>query len=207
MSDEFELLLPAPGVDLAQTIATFGTPPSVFGVEKDQSDLLRYEEIIRATKPEVLVETGTRRGYSAKWFSGLVAKVITIDVNPRLAIAPQQLRVIRLVGSSTEVEVYQDVCRLTKGRRTMVSLDSDHSFNHVLAEIGLYTPLVSPGCYLVVEDGIYHFHNSHEYDGDPLQAISCFLPEEATFVRDEEIEGRYPTTGNIAGFWRRVADQ
>ena len=198
------LLAPAPGVDLPRTLAAFGTPSRHDGVEKDDADLARYAEIIARTRPEVIVETGTRRGYSALWFAGHVARVITVDSRPELATAPAHLRVFRLTGDSLSETVFDQVHRLVDGRRTMVSLDSDHSTEHVAAEIAFYADLVTPGCYLVVEDGIYHYRDSHEYDGDPLQAISATMPRWPDYARDIDIEGRYPTTGHIAGWWRRT---
>lgn len=200
------LLEPAPGLDLDAIIAGFGAPSSVHGVEKDQADLDRYAQIIETTVPEVIVETGTRRGFSANWFAEQlgVERVLTIDNDPGQIVAPAKPGVIRLVGESRDPDILDDVWRLTVGRRTMVSLDSDHSRVHVATEIELYASFVTPGCYLVIEDGVYHFHNSHEYDGDPLQAISAIMPSRTDFVRDLTIEGRFPVTGAIAGWWRKV---
>ena len=82
-------------------------------------------------------------------------------------------------------------------------LDSDHSRDHVIAEIDLYAPLVTVGCYLVVEDAIYHWVDDG-YDGDPLQAITATLGHRDDFTRALDIEAMYPITGSPAGWWCRV---
>ncbi len=197
------VLEPAPGLDLAAILAEFGTPCVVPGVEKATQDLARYEAIIDATKPEVIVETGTRRGFSALWFAGRAANVITIDSRPDLATAREHPRVHRVAGNSADPRIFSRVARLTAGLRTLVSLDSDHSRAHVTEEIQLYAELVTAGSYLVVEDGVYHFLDRHQYDGDPLQAIASTVALSPLFTRDLDIEGRYPITGAIAGWWRR----
>ncbi len=198
------VLQPAPGLDMAAILAEFGTPCVVPGVEKATQDLARYEAIIDATKPEVIVETGTRRGHSAVWFAGRVSRVITIDSRPDLHTARQHPRVLRVPGNSTAPAILGRVARLTAGLRTLVSLDSDHSRAHVAEEIRLYSELVTAGSYLVVEDGVYHFLDRHEYDGDPLEAIAATVALSPLFTRDLDIEGMYPITGAIAGWWRRA---
>lgn len=203
VSYHMSLLAPAPGVDLDRTLATFGTPPAVPGVEKDDHDLARYHEIIAATRPGILIECGTKTGASANWFAERVPHVITIDIDPTRATAAPAPTVTRLIGSTTDSTVIDQVRRLTASHRTMVSLDSDHSRAHVTAEIGIYADLVTSGCYLIIEDGIYHLINSHEYHGDPLEAISATMPYRADYIRDLDIEGRYPVTGALAGWWRR----
>ncbi len=203
------MLAPAHGVDLPTCIRNWGRLSNRLGVEKDPMDLARYESIIAETRPDVIVETGTRGGFSAAWFATQVDQVITIDVDPSqvhpFATEDPAWGRVRLVpGNSTDPAVFAFVAGMTMGRRVMVSLDSDHSYRHVRDEIDLYAGLVTPGCYLVVEDGIYHFHNSHEYDGDPLQAISATLPFRGDFVRDIKVEGRFLVTGAVAGWWRRT---
>jgi len=197
------LLAPAPGVDLPACIAAYGTPAGVPGVDKDRHDLQRYAKALALSWPEVLVETGTRTGHSACWFADHGPEVVTVDIDPSCHSAPGRPDVARLTGDSTDPAVLDQVVALVAGRRCMVSLDSDHSCAHVMAEIRAYAPLVSPGCFLVVEDGIYHYVEGG-YDGDPLQAISWVLPERGDFVRDLDIEGLYPVTGSPAGWWRRA---
>lgn len=201
------LLGPAPGVDLKATLDAFGTSCGVPGLEKDAADLDRYEEIIKATRPTTIVECGTNTGASARWFAARLPRVVTIDIDPERCTPVYSGKVVRLAGDSTSPEILGEVRRLTDGWRVMVSLDSDHSRTHVATEIALFAGLVSPGCYLVIEDGIYHWCKGHGYDGDPLEAISAMMPARGDYVRDLDIEGRYPTTGAIAGWWRREFDR
>jgi cephalosporin hydroxylase len=46
-----------------------------------------------------------------------------------------------------QISAYADSCE-----RIMVFLDSNHTHEHVLAELELYAPYVSKGCYCVVWD-------------------------------------------------------
>jgi len=97
------------------------------------------------------------------------------------------------------------------GRRCMVSLDSDHSGPHVSEEIKLYGPLVTPGCYLVVEDGIFGYatrtlrtaHGLGDMIGSPLDAIEEHLAGNPDWSRDIATERLSPVTHHPAGFWRR----
>lgn len=128
---------------------------------KFMADLDRYELLIAETRPELIIETGTYTGGSAAWFADQpgVQQVITIDTYPHELTglwAAGVAGVLALRGqSSTDPETVDQVSRLAAGRRTMVVLDSDHTAGHVASEIELYGPLVTPGCALVVEDGLF----------------------------------------------------
>ncbi|HEX2550055.1 MAG TPA: hypothetical protein VHK64_00555, partial [Nocardioidaceae bacterium] len=50
------------------------------GMLKLTEDLERYEQIIEATNPGLVIETGTRSGASAEWFAKQGCEVITVDV-------------------------------------------------------------------------------------------------------------------------------
>ncbi len=204
-----DVLAPAPGVDIDLSLLVFGTPPpDVIGIEKDHHDLLRWARVIELDRPDFLIECGTNTGYSANWFAeqGSRPHVITIDVDIRRVVAPHPaLRVTRLVGDSTNPELVTQVGNWVRGRRVAVSLDSDHTPEHVAREIELWSPLVSLGCHLVIEDGIYHWRpDPNHLDWDPLVAISRVMPLPG-FERDLATEGAYPITGSPAGWWVRTA--
>lgn len=113
---------------------------------KYATDLYRYEQIIRETKPDLIIETGTLRGGSALWFKEhSAAKVFTIDT---IGVNVIQIPGIDYYFSdSLAVDLF-----IEDYKRVMVVLDSDHTKGHVVAELKKFAPLVSNGCYLVVED-------------------------------------------------------
>lgn len=180
------------------------------GMLKLDEDLDRYRQIIEATKPEVIVETGTRTGASARWFAALGLDVITIDIN---ASGPCEFEdhIAPIIGDAKDPAIAEAVAAMTAGRRCMVSLDSDHSGPHVSREIELYGPLVSPGCYLVVEDGIFGYatrmlrtaHGLGDMVGSPLDAIEKHLAGSDDWSRDIAIERLSPVSHHPAGYWVR----
>jgi cephalosporin hydroxylase len=208
-------------IDVAASLASLTTGAhvqSVSGVPvwKLAADLDRYRAVIAATRPDVLVETGTMWGGSALWFESLGVDVVTVDVDPSPVYATARASCTRttwLVGGSTDPAVLDRVAALVAGRRVMVSLDSDHSAPHVADEIRGYGPLVSPGCYLVVEDGIFDLAATDEERarggalvpqvGGPLRAVAELLAGDPGWRRDVEIERAYPLSYYPAGWWTR----
>lgn len=61
-------------------------------------------------------------------------------------------RVEFVKGSSTDPSIVAELRRRVEGHRVLVILDSDHSKDHVLAELKAYAPMVSVGSYLIVQD-------------------------------------------------------
>jgi len=185
------------------------------GMLKLDEDLERYRQIIEATEPEVIVETGTRSGASARWFAQAGLDVITVDISGDL-LNPGNVagdRIVTVLGDAKDPAVAAKVADLVGGRRCMVSLDSDHSGPHVAEEIKLYGPLVTPGCYLVVEDGIFGYatrtlrtsHGLGDMVGSPLDAIEEHLDGNPDWSRDIATERLSPVTHHPAGFWIRNA--
>jgi len=212
--------LPRAFIDVEASLNTFeaGTYEQVIdGVRawKLPEDLDRYTLVIESTRPEVLIETGTKWGGSALWFEALGLDVITIDVEEDSSRRAKLLdsRVTWITGSSTDPAVVARVADLVAGRRVMVSLDAEHAAPHVAAEIRAYGPLVSPGCYLVVEDGIFDLTDDEALRarggrsiparGGPLHAINQTLALDAGWVRDEEIERLHPVSHHPSGWWVR----
>lgn len=186
-----------------------------FPILKHLDDLRRYSRALSMTIPAVVVETGTRTGFSALFFAQHpgVEQVITVDID-KVEPPPGNVwrsMVCQVTGSSTDPAIVAEVTALVAGRRVLVSLDSDHSAEHVEEEIRAYAPLVAPGCHLVVEDGVIAWldpatireHGCDIYTGTVLQAIEATLMHNGDFERDTALETLTPITMSPAGWWRR----
>src|SRR5215470_16835183 len=129
-------------------------------------DMVRTQEVIYRLAPDVIIETGVAHGGSLIFYASLCkalgrGRVIGVDVEirpqNRAAIESHALApLITLVdGSSTDPTVVQRVAALVgPGETVMVVLDSNHSRAHVLSELEAYHRLVTPGSYIVANDGI-----------------------------------------------------
>lgn len=129
-------------------------------------DILMMHELIYKVKPYVIVETGTAHGGTAIFYASMLellgkGRVISIDIeirkNNRLAIEahPMSKRITLIEGSSIDEPVVARVREMIGlGDKVLVALDSNHSFDHVRLELEKYAPLVTPGSYIVVFDGV-----------------------------------------------------
>lgn len=129
-------------------------------------DMLRLQEVIYGLKPEVIVETGVAHGGSLIYYASLCkamghGRVVGIDIeirpHNRKAIEAHELSgLIELFeGSSTDDDIVEQVRRsVGDASPVLVLLDSNHTKEHVLAELDAYAPLVTPGSYIVAMDGI-----------------------------------------------------
>jgi cephalosporin hydroxylase len=171
-------------------------------------DLERYRRVIEVSVPEIIVECGTFQGWSAEWFSSLGPEVVTIDIDLEPSRQARELgeyrdRITYLRGRSTHPDIIGLITELVDDRRCMVVLDSDHSAENVRAEILTYGPLVTLGCFLVVEDGLARWLPGEWY-ADPLAPIEELLSSSKDWIQAREIEDMFPVSTNPAGWWRRA---
>lgn len=129
-------------------------------------DMIRAQEVIFQLKPDVIIETGVAHGGSLIYYASLCevmgkGRVIGIDIeirpHNRRAIEEHFLshRIALIEGDSTSSETVRQVYSLVSPDAvTIVFLDSNHNKQHVLRELNAYSPLVSPGSYIVATDGI-----------------------------------------------------
>lgn len=180
---------------------------------KNPLDSWIYQEILYAVKPEVLVEIGSHSGGSTLFFAQLmdligVGQVISLDID-RSRYRVSHPRIVELTGDCSAPEIVGKVAALCQGRRTLVIHDGDHRREAVLRDLELYAPLVSPGSYLIVEDGILDLFPPSDAFGwlveGPLPATEDFLARHPEFEVDASRE-RYLMTYNPRGFLRRLPD-
>ena len=128
-------------------------------------DMVRMQEVIHTIQPDVIFVTGVAHGGSLVYYASLCkalerGRVIGVDIeirpHNRTAIeAHPMASMIQLVeGDSTAAETVAQVKdAIAPGETVLVSLDSNHTKDHVLAELEAYHGLVTPGSYIVVMDG------------------------------------------------------
>ena len=135
-------------------------------------DIQALQEIIWETKPDLIIETGVAWGGSLVFSASMLAllescgqiekgEVVGVDIDIRshnrqaLESHPLSRKITLIEGSSIDQAIIDQVHAVAaRHTRIMVCLDSNHTHDHVLAELEAYGPLVSPGCYCMVGDTI-----------------------------------------------------
>jgi cephalosporin hydroxylase len=171
-------------------------------------DAWTYQEIIVETRPQVIVECGTRFGGGAIFMATILdllgeGEVFSIDTDTQPS-RPSHPRIRYIAGSSVDPAIVARVGAAAAGRRTMVVLDSDHSAAHVANELKVYPGLVTPGCYLIVDDtNIGGNPVWQDEDPGPMKALNEWLPTQDWFEIDPSRE-RFMLSLNPRGFLKRV---
>ena len=173
-------------------------------------DLWIYQEIIHELRPDVIIETGTYAGGSALFLAHLCdlignGRILTIDIEANEK-RPHHPRIQYIQGNSIHPITLQQVQNALHDNETiLVILDSDHEKCHVFDELKLYSPLVSPGSYLIVEDTHVNGHPVRpEHGPGPMEAVTEFLQCSSRFVVDRSKE-KYFLTFNRKGFLKCVS--
>jgi cephalosporin hydroxylase len=178
---------------------------------KNPMDAWIYQEILHEVRPQVLVEIGSAEGGTTLYFAHLMdllgeGTVVSIDVD-RSRFRARHPRIQVITGDSSSPEVVGRVREVAAGKSVLVIQDGDHRKAPVLADLEAYAPLVTPGSYLIVEDGIIDLFDPGDSIGTveegPLAAVEEFLAGHPEFAIDGARE-RYLLTYNPKGFLRRV---
>ena len=166
-------------------------------------DMIRLQELIWTEKPDVLIETGIAHGGSLIFYASLFeamghGRVIGIDIDIRahnraaIESHPMMKRIRMIEGSSVAPDVVQQVKALVgNGEKVIVVLDSNHTREHVLAELRAYAELVQVGGYMVATDGIMQdLVGAPRANGDwktnnPQQAARKFVASDDRFTIEE----------------------
>jgi cephalosporin hydroxylase len=189
-------------------------------------DMVLLQDVICAVKPDLIIETGIAHGGSLIFSASILellggdGKVLGIDIDirehNRLAINkhPMSKRISMIEGSSIDESIAEQVHTFANGsKRVLVLLDSNHTHEHVLKELELYSSLVTNGSYLIVFDtGIEDMPDDMFSDrpwgkGDnPKTAVWEFLKNNDRFEIDHELESRVLFTVAPDGYLKCVHD-
>lgn len=186
-------------------------------------DIVAIQEVIWDTRPQLVIETGIARGGSLVLSASILeligeGSVLGIDIDIRahnrtaIEAHPLARRIRMIEGSSLDEEVVGEARRLaTEAERVMVILDSDHTHDHVLAELRAYAPLVTVGQFLVVADTFVEEIPAQEHrprpwgpGNNPATALRAWLDESKGFEPDSFVNAKLLLTASPGGYLRRV---
>jgi cephalosporin hydroxylase len=146
-------------------------------------------------------------------------KVVGVDIDIRphnrkaLDEHPLRFKMELIEGSSIDPEIIQQVRSHADGvDRVLVSLDSNHTHEHVIAELNAYADLVSVGSYCIVFDTAIEDLPAGSFPdrpwdvgNNPKTAVHEWLKAHPEFEIDKDIDNKLLISVAPDGYLRRVS--
>jgi cephalosporin hydroxylase len=186
-------------------------------------DLLLFQEIVYKTQPDLIIETGVARGGSIIFWAsiqrlcGITGKVLGVDIDirqhARNAISDSNFKdeIYLIEGSSVEEQIVNQVKNyVSSHKKIMVVLDSNHTHEHVLSELEIYSKFVTKDCFMLVLDTVIDDLNidpdrSWGPGSSPKSAVKEFmLKNSAEFIHEQSYEDRALLSVAPYGYWRKI---
>lgn len=202
-------------------------------------DMVAMQELIWKVKPDLIIETGIAHGGSLIFSASMLAqldiceaiesgqtidpnkstrKVIGIDIDIRehnrkaIEAHPMSSRIEMIQGSSIDPEIIGKVKKIAKEYKcVLVCLDSNHTHEHVLAELIAYAPITSLDSYCVVFDTVVEdmpkdmFADRPWGPGDnPKTAVWEYLRTHTELEIDKDVQNKLLITVAPDGYLKRV---
>ena len=202
-------------------------------------DMVAMQEIIWEVKPDLIIETGIAHGGSLIMNASLLAmldyceaikngelinpnnpkrRVLGIDIDIRehnhkaIEEHPMSNRIDMIQGSSISKDIIAKVYEYAKNyKRILVSLDSNHTHDHVLAELEAYASLTTKGSYCVVFDTLIEDMPEDSYPdrpwtkgNNPKTAVWEYLKSHPEFEINKEIHQKLMITVASDGYLKRI---
>ena len=193
-------------------------------------DMIAMQEIIWDIKPDLIIETGIAHGGSLIFTASMLTlleacgeiengQVLGIDIDIRehnkkaIEAHPMSKRITMFEGSSISDVMIEKVHDFAKqGKKVMVILDSNHTHDHVLAELKAYASLASKGSYCIVFDTVVEDLPEDLYPdrpwgkgNNPKTAVWEFLKSHENFQIDKDIQNKLLITVAPDGFLKRIS--
>ena len=181
-------------------------------------DIITQQEIIFKSKPEVIIETGVCWGGSILFYNLMskvvpIKKIVGIDV-----FIPKSLKnrlykkcdekLILIEKDSTDLKLINDLKKkLRKYKNFYVHLDSNHTHEHVLKELEIYSRFLSKNNYIVADDTIVNEIPNQTYrprpwsnKRNPMTAVKEFLKGNKNFKVDYSLNYNHLISSSPGGY-------
>ncbi len=192
-------------------------------------DIVAMQELIWGLQPDLIIETGIAHGGSLILWASLLelnaacggprdARAVGVDIEIRshnreaIEAHPLYRRITMIEGSSVDSSVLGQVQEAARGReRVLVCLDSNHTHDHVLAELEAYAPMTSVGSYCVVFDTVIEDLPMDMYPdrpwgpgNNPKTAVTEYLKAHPEFEIDRQMDDKLLVSVAPGGYLKRV---
>jgi cephalosporin hydroxylase len=192
-------------------------------------DILAMQELIWTVQPDLIIETGIAHGGSVIFMASMLelnaacggpatAEVVGVDIDIRahnraaIEAHPMSRRITLIQGSSVAPDIVAQVQSKATGKsRVLISLDSNHTHEHVLAELEAYAPLTTVNSYCVVFDTVIEDMPADMFPdrpwgpgNNPKTAVWQFLKSHPEFEIDKSIDHKLLVSVAPDGYLKRV---
>jgi len=202
-------------------------------------DMVAMQELIWKVRPDLIIETRIAHGGSLILSASMLAildvcdainagetidpkvshrKVLGIDIDIRphnraaIESHPMASRIQMIQGSSIAPDIIQQVHSIASDYKcVLVCLDSNHTHDHVLAELQAYAPLTTVGSYCVVFDTIIEDMPAEMFPdrpwgpgNNPKTAVHEYLKSHPEFEIDKHIDHKLLISVAPDGYLKRV---
>jgi cephalosporin hydroxylase len=186
-------------------------------------DMVIMQELIWDVKPDLIIETGIAHGGSLIFYASMLeligkGEILGVDIDIRehnkkeILAHPMAKRIKMLQGSAIDPAIVAQVKDYTIGKQTvMVLFDSNHSHDHVLEELNLYSDLTTVGSYCVVFDTVVEDLPKGKYSdrpwdvgSNPKTAVFEFLKTNNNFIIDKAIDNKILISVAPDGYLKRI---
>jgi len=196
-------------------------------------DIVAFQELVSHVEPSLIIETGIAHGGSLVLSASMLClldvmegldprqsprKVVGVDIDIRphnrkaLDEHPLRFKMELIEGSSIDPDIIKQVRSYASGvERVLVSLDSNHTHYHLLAELNAYADLVSVGSYCIVFDTAIEDLPAGSFPdrpwdvgNNPKTAVYEWLKNHPEFEIDKEIDNKLLISVAPDGYLRRV---
>lgn len=187
-------------------------------------DMIAMQEIIWNLKPDLIIETGIAHGGSLIYYASILeligkGEILGIDIDIRehnkieIENHPMAKRITMIQGSAIDPLIVEKIKIFAEGKKTvLVCLDSNHTHEHVLAELEMYSPFVTENSYIIVFDTIVenlpegYFSQQRPWGigNNPKTAVESFLQTNKNFIIDTNIDNKLLISVAPQGYLKRI---
>ena len=147
-----------------------------------------------------------------------IKKIIGVDIfmpkdlKKRIFSKTKKNHITLLELDSTLVSTFVKIKKIIgKYKNILIHLDSNHTHDHVLKELILYSKLCKKNNYIIVSDTIIEYipeqkHRAREWSrgNNPKTALDIFVKENTNFAIDKKINYKQLITNNPNGFLKKI---